>query len=83
MGSMKELLLIGFVLTSTVEGHTADEKVALRTAARAFYKQSEAEKHFNEMVKKEVPKPVQTVAGNIFIIAKTIQDRRLTLTWSF
>jgi hypothetical protein len=80
---MKEFLMFAFIITASIEGHGADERAALRNAARAFYKQSGTEADVNAFVKKEVPKELQTIAGNAFLIAKTIQDKRLTVTWSF
>ncbi len=80
---MKELLTLGFVLTYGLSGHSAEEKTALRTAARAFYKQSGTEQDVNRFVKKEVPKGLQTVVGNAAWIAKTIQEQKVVVTWSF
>ena len=80
---MKELLTLGFVLTYGVAGHSANERDALRNAARAFYKQSGTEQDVNSFVKREVPKGLQTIVGNAAWITKTVQERKVIITWSF
>lgn len=80
---MKELMVLGFIVTSCSQGHTAQEDIAFRTAARAFYKQSTVEDKVNQLVKKEVPKEFQLVAGNTIWIAKALTERKITVTWSY
>lgn len=80
---MKELLTLGFVITYGLSGHTAEENEALRTAARAFYKQSGTERDVNDFVKREVPKGLQTVVGNAAWITKIVNERKIVYTWSF
>ncbi len=80
---MKDFLVLGFIITASIKGNTSDEQAAFRNASRAFYKQSHLEADVNRIVKKEVPRDLQIVAGNTFIIIKTLQEKRLTITWSF
>lgn len=75
-----------FMLTAPATGAAGDEGEAYRSAALASYKQSGLETMVDSYVQrqlKHVPQTVQDVAANTFLVAKTIQERKITYKWSF
>jgi hypothetical protein len=87
---MKELMLFGFILTApgTLNAQASQaEQDAYRYSAHAFYKQSglelEVQKSVDNFINREVPAPLKSLAGNAFLVAKTIQERKLNYIWTF
>lgn len=80
---MKELMVLGFFLTAPMTSSAAQEQDAYRYAAEAFYQQSDMDKAVQAFVKKNVSKELQIMSGNVFLVAKTIQEKRLTYSVTF
>lgn len=83
---MKNLLLITFIILAPATGHTAGEQAALQNATIAAFKQSGLEDIINKYTDqqlKHVPKEVKDVVGNVFLIAKCIQEKQIAYKWGF
>ena len=83
---MREVFLITFFMTAPASGGNSNEHDAYHSTALASYKASGLESDVDRFVQKElknVPKNIQTIASNIFLVGKTIQERKITYEWSF
>lgn len=83
---MKILLVIGFIIFTCSTGNTADEQQAYKQATLAAFKQSGAEDMISKYVDKElkaVPEEIKVMVSNVYLIGKTIQDRKISHTWSY
>lgn len=83
---MKELMLLSFILSAPATGAGGDEGEAYRHVAEASYKASGLEAEVNRIVEAElrnVPDSVKRTVSNVFLVAKTIQERKVSYTWSF
>lgn len=80
---MKDLMILGFVLTAPITSNAQPEQEAYRYAAEAFYQQSELDKAVDKFVQKNVPQTLQVAASNAFLIAKTIQEKKVTYSVTF
>lgn len=83
---MKELFIGIFIMTAPMTSNAGNEQDAYHAAAEASYKESGLEDMVNHYVEKQlkhVPEVVKTTVGDVFLVGKTIQERRLSYTWSF
>lgn len=80
---MKELMVLGFLLTAPMTSNAESEREAYRYAAEAFYQQSELDKAVDAFVQKKVPKKLQIVSSHAFLIAKSIQEKKVTYSFTF
>lgn len=83
---MKELFTVGFILLAPAVGNTSNEQAAINNASIACYKQSGIEDMVNKYTEdqlRHMPTTVKTVAGNAFLIAKSVQEKKVTYKWSF
>lgn len=83
---MKNLLTVTFILTAAAQSNSAEEQEALRHAALASYKQSGMEVMVDTYVQdklKRVPDTIKLAVSNTYLLVKTIQDRKVTYTWTF
>lgn len=80
---MKELMVMGFLFTAPMTSSAAQEQEAYRYAAEAFYQQSELDKAVQIVVNKHIPKQLQVLSSNAFLVAKTIQERKVVYSITF
>lgn len=83
---MKELMVLAFIITAPATGASGTEEDAYKAIAEASYKQSGLENmvnHYVELQLRHIPKQVQTVVGNTFLIGKMIQERKASYTWTY
>lgn len=83
---MRELMVMAFILSAPATSTAGNEGDAYHAVAEASYKQSGLENMVNKYLEhqlKFVPKELQTVVGNSFLIGKMIQERKATYTWTY
>lgn len=80
---MRELMLLGFIITAPLSSNAGQEGTAYRYAAEAFYQQSGLDTYVRREVEKRIPEEVRAVSGNVFLVAKTIQERKLVYSWTY
>lgn len=83
---MKELFVLAFIVSTPSIGNTGNENDAYKAVSEASYKQSGLENMINNYVQKElrhVPKELQTVVGNSYLVGKMIVERKAVYTWNF
>lgn len=80
---MKELMILGFLLTAPMTSNAESEREAYRYAAEAFYQQSGLDKDVQRLVDAKVPKELQVLSGNVLLVAKSIQEKKVTYSFTF
>ena len=83
---MKELFVLAFILSAPSTSTAGMEGDAYSAIMNASYKQSGLENIVNDYTQhelKKVPKEIQVVAGNIYLVGKVIQERKVSVNWSF
>ena len=83
---INDFMLAVFIVTAPMTASADMEQDAYRHVALASYKQSGAEQVVERYVEKQlkkVPEPIKATVSNTYLIVKTIQDRKVTYTWSF
>lgn len=83
---MKELLVLGFLITTPLSAQASPDQAALSAASQAFYKSSGIETMVNDYVQrqlKHVPENVKIVVGNTALVVKCVSEKRITYQWTF
>lgn len=83
---MKELFIYTFILTAPATSLAGNEGDAYRAVAEASYKQSGLENEINKVIElqlRHVPKEIQKVASNSYLVGKMIVERKASYTWTF
>jgi len=83
---MKDLMVMAFILSAPATSTAGIEGDCYHALAEASYKQSGIEKNVNRYIEhqlKFVPKEAQTIVGNSFLIAKMIQEGKVSYTWIY
>lgn len=83
---MNQLFIFSFFLAVPLTAHAGNEQDAYNAIAQASYKQSGIELMVNQLTEKElkkVPNDLKFFAGNMFLIVKTLQERKVTIAWKF
>lgn len=80
---MNSVFVVAFICAYSLQTNGAQEQEALRYSSEAFYKQSGLQDMINNYVNKKVPKELQNVAGNVFLVSKMVQEQKITVSWSF
>lgn len=83
---MKDIMLAAFILSAPATSTAGTEGDCYHAIAEASYKESGIEDTVNVYFQrqlKHIPKDVQIVVGNSFILGKMIQERKASYTWTF
>ena len=83
---MKELMVMAFVLSAPSTSHAGMEGDAYTAIMNASYKASGLEammSAYGEKQLKKVPKELQVIGGDIYLVGKIVQERKVTVNWSF
>lgn len=82
---MKELFVLAFIFTAPASPN-GDEGNAYGAIEQASYRASGLENAVNNYVQQQlkfVPKEVQQIIGNTFLVGKMIQEQKVSYHWTF
>lgn len=80
---MNQLMIIGFIVTTTFSANATPEQDALQNASTAFYKQSGLENMVQYQIDHKISDDVKKIGGRVLIVAKVIKEQKVIVGWTF